>query len=165
MNALRLILVSALLLLSGCGFHLRGNIDLPAGLQQMYIQGVAVHSPLGLELRSNLSASGVNIVSDVSAAQVILKMSAPAYKRRLLSVSGTSGKVAEYELIYTLRMSLQDRKGKVLLASKTLQQLRDYTFERDNVLGKGNEEERLKSDMQRDLVRQVLTRLKAYRQG
>jgi len=163
MNVLRLMLVSALLLLSGCGFHLRGNIDLPAGLQQMHVQGAAKHSALGLELRRSLSASGVNVVSDVGAAQVILKVSPPAFERRLLTVSGTSGKVAEYELIYTLNVSLHNRKGAVLLAPQTLRQLRDYTYDRDNVLGKGNEEARLKTDMQRDLVRQVLSRLKAYR--
>jgi len=164
MNTLRLLLVSALVLLSGCGFHLRGNIDLPAGLQQMHIQGVTKHSELGLELQRSLSTSGVNVV-DSSAAQVILKVSPPAFERRLLTVSGASGKVAEYELIYTLNVSLHDRKGKVLLAPQTLRQLRDYTYDRDNVLGKGNEETRLKADMQRDLVRQVLNRLKAYRRG
>ena len=164
MNVLRLILVSALLLLSGCGFHLRGNIDLPPGLQQMHVQGVK-HSPLGRELRRSLKGSGVAVVSDLKAAQVILKVSTPAFERRLLSVSGASGKVAEYELIYTLNISLHDRKGQTLLASQTVRQLRDYTFDRDSVLGKSNEESRLKADMRRDLVRQILTRLKAYRRG
>jgi len=165
MNVLRLILVSALVLLSGCGFHLRGNIDLPADLQQMHVQGVTKYSDLGLELRRSLKASGVNVVKGVKAAQVILKVSPPAFERRLLSVSGASGKVAEYELIYTLNMSLHDRQGQVLLAPQTVRQLRDYTFDRDNVLGKGNEEARLKANMRRDLVRQVLTRLQAYRRG
>ncbi|MCK4743019.1 MAG: hypothetical protein KAT25_04305 [Sulfuriflexus sp.] len=165
MNALRLILVSALLLLSGCGFHLRGNIDLPAGLQQMHIDGAAKHSALGLELRRSLKTSGVNIVNDASSAQVILKVSSPSFKRRLLSVSGTSGKTTEYELTYTLNVSLVDRKGNVLLAPQTLRQLRDYTYDQNNVLGKGDEQSRLQADMQRDLVRQVLNRLQAYNRG
>ena len=165
MKALRLILVSALLLLSGCGFHLRGDIDLPAGLQQMYVDGAAKHSTLGLELRRSLKTSGVNVVNDASAAQVILKVSPPAFERRLLSVSGASGKTAEYELIYTLNVSLQDRKGKVVLAPQKLRQLRDYTYDQNNVLGKGDEQSRLQVDMQRDLVRQILNRLQAYNRG
>jgi len=165
MNALRLIVVSALLLLSGCGFHLRGDIDLPAGLQQMHVQGTSTHSGLGLELKRSLKTSGVNVVSDVTSAQVILNITAPAFERRLLSVSGISGKTAEYELIYTLQVSLLDRKGKVLLAPQTLRQLRDYTYDQNNVLGKGDEQSRLQQSMQRDLVRQVLNRLKAYRRG
>lgn len=163
MNVLRLILVSALLLLSGCGFQLRGNIDLPAGLQQMHVEGTSKYSGLGLELRRGLKTSGVNVVSEASAAQVILKVSSPSFQRRLLSVSGTSGKTTEYELTYTLNISLQDRNGKVLLAPQTLRQLRDYTYDQNNVLGKGDEQSRLQKDMQRDLVRQVLNRLQAYR--
>jgi len=165
MNVLRLILISALVLLSGCGFHLRGNIDLPADLKKMHVQGASKYSPMGLELRRSLKANGVDIVKNQSAAQVMLKVTPLKFERRLLSVSGASGKVAEYELIYTLNISLLDRKGQVLLASQTVRQLRDYTFDRDNVLGKGNEEARLKANMRSDLVRQILTRLQAYRRG
>jgi len=165
MNFLRLLLISALLLLAGCGFHLRGSIDLPADLQRMHVQGTSKYSALGVELRRSLRANGVDVVDTANAAQVVLKISAPIYKRRLLSVSGTSGKTAEYELQYSLSVSLQDRQGKVLLAPQALRQLRDYTYDRDNVLGKGNEEARFRVEMERDLVRQVLRRLQSYRRG
>jgi len=165
MNFLRLLLISTLLLLAGCGFHLRGSIDLPADLQRMHVQGTSKYSALGVELRRSLRANGVDVVDTANAAQVVLKISAPNYKRRLLSVSGTSGKTAEYELQYSLSVSLQDRQGKVLLAPQALRQLRDYTYDRDNVLGKGNEEARFRVEMERDLVRQVLRRLQSYRRG
>ena len=165
MNVLRLLMVSTLLLLAGCGFHLRGNIDLPADLQRMYVDGTSKYSGLGLELRRSLRANGVELVDKPGASQVTLKISAANYKRRLLSVSGTSGKTAEYELKYSLSISLQDRDGKVLLAPQTLRQRRDYTYDRDNVLGKGNEEARFRVEMERDLVRQILRRLQSYRRG
>ena len=165
MNVLRLLLISALLLLAGCGFHLRGSIDLPADLQRMHIQGTSKYSALGVELRRSLRANGVDVVDSANDAQVLLKISNPEYKRRLLSVSGTSGKTAEYELQYSLDVTLQDRQGKVLLAPQALRQLRDYTYDRDNVLGKGNEEARFRVEMERDLVRQVLRRLQSYRRG
>jgi len=165
MNVLRLLLVSVLLLLAGCGFHLRGSIDLPADLQRMHVQGTSKYSALGVELRRSLRANGVELVDTANAAQVVLKISNQNYKRRLLSVSGTSGKTAEYELQYSLNVTLQDRQGKVLLAPQSLRQLRDYTFDRDNVLGKGDEEASFRVEMERDLVRQVLRRLQSYRRG
>jgi len=165
MNALRLLMISTLLLLAGCGFHLRGNIDLPADLQRMYVEGTSKYSGIGVELRRSLRANGVEVVDSRNAAQVVLKVSASNYKRRLLSVSGRSGKTAEYELQYSLNVALQDSQGKVLLAPQTLRQLRDYTFDRDNVLGKGNEESRFRGEMERDLVRQILRRLQSYRRG
>lgn len=165
MNGLRIALVTTLLLLAGCGFHLRGNIDLPADLQRMHVSGVSKYSALGIELRRSLQANGVELVDKANAADVILSVSNTNYKRRLLSVSGTSGKTAEYELQYILNISLKNRKGKQLLAPQTLRQLRDYTYDRDNVLGKGNEESRFKAEMERDLVRQILGRLQSYRRG
>jgi len=165
MNVLRLLLISTFLLLAGCGFHLRGNIDLPSDLQRMYVEGTSKYSGIGVELRRSLRANGIDVVDTASAAQVILKVSGSNYRRRLLSVSGASGKTAEYELIYTLSVSLQDKQGKVLQTPQTLRQLRDYTYDRDNVLGKGNEETRFRTEMERDLVRQVLRRLQSYRRG
>jgi len=165
MNVLRLMLISTLLLLAGCGFHLRGSVDLPADLQRMHIQGTSKYSALGVELRRSLRANGIDVVDTVNEAQVVLQISAPEYKRRLLSVSGISGKTAEYELQYSLNVSLKDRQGKVLLVPQPLRQLRDYTYDRDNVLGKGNEEARFRVEMERDLVLQVLRRLQSYRRG
>lgn len=165
MKVLRLLLISALLLLSGCGFHLRGNIDLPADLKTMHVQGASKYSDFGVELRRNLRSNGVEVVDSASAAKVVLKISNSVYNRRLLTASGATGKVAEYELLYTLIVSLHDRKGTQLLAPQRLRQLRDYTFDRDSVLGKSNEEASLRKDMERDMARQVLNRLQAYRRG
>jgi len=165
MNALRLLVVSMLLLLAGCGFHLRGEVSLSAELQRIHIKGVSQYSTLGTALKRSLRSQGVEIVDSPTAASAILKISEPDYSRRLLSVNAVSGKVNEYEIQYSLNVTLLDRGGKVLLKQQQLRQLRDFTFDRDRVLGKGNEEARLRTDMERDLAAQVLRRLQAYRRG
>jgi len=148
-------------LLSGCGFQLRGNIDLDPGLKRMHLQGVSQFSRLGINLRQALNSSGVEVVEKLAQSDAILRISNVKFDRRLLSVSSLSGKVNEYELRYSFAVSLEDRKGKQLLAPKRLQQIRDYTYDEANVLGKGNEESRLRTEMEKDLVRQVLRRLQA----
>jgi len=163
MNALRLLVVSMLLLLAGCGFHLRGDVNLAADLQRIHIKGVSQYSTLGTALTRSLRSQGVEVVESPTSASAILKIEKPDYNRRLLSVNAVSGKVNEYELQYSLNVTLLDRSGKVLLASQQLRQLRDFTFDRDRVLGKGNEEARLKKDMERDLAAQILRRLQTYR--
>lgn len=147
-------------LLTGCGFHLRGNVDLPANYQRMAIEGVSEYSSLGLDLKRSLQANGVEVV-EAAGAQVILRLSKVSYQRRLLSVSAASGKTAEYELHYSLTMSVHDRQGKVLVPEQPLQQLRDYVFDQNNVLATGNQEGQLRKDMERDLVGQILRRLQA----
>lgn len=153
------------LLLAGCGFHLRGAIDLPADLQPMHLQGISKYSAFGLELKRTLEGNGVEIVDNVAAARVVLKLTNVRYDRRLLTVSAQSGKVTEYELHYSAEVSLHDRKGTVLLAPQRLQQIRDYTYDQNNILGKGNEEALIRKDMQRALVRQILNRLQARSRG
>ena len=165
MTALRLtILFLFASLLSGCGFHLRGNVDLPANYQQMAIEGVSKYSALGLGLKRSLQGNGVTIV-DATAAQVILKISKVSYQRRLLSVSATSGKTAEYELHYRLNMSVVNRQGNVLVSEQPLQQLRDYVHDQNNVLGTDNQEAQLRKDMERDLIGMILRRLQARARG
>lgn len=158
-----LILALIVGLLSGCGFQLRGNIDLDPGLKRMHLQGVSAFSPLGINLRQSLKSSGVEVVDKATQADSILRISDIVFDRRLLSVSSLSGKVTEYELRYSIVVTLLDRKGKELLTPLRLQQLRDYTYDEANVLGKGDEETRLRVEMERDLVRQVLRRLQAQR--
>jgi LPS-assembly lipoprotein len=165
MTALRLtILFLFASLLSGCGFHLRGAVDLPANYQRMAIEGVSPYSELGQKLKRGLQANGVNVV-EAAGAQVILKLSEVSYQRRLLSVSALSGKTAEYELHYSLKMSVRDRQGNVLVPEQPLQQLRDYVFDQGNVLATGNQEAQLRKDMERDLVDQILRRLQARARG
>lgn len=162
MTALRLTLLFLFAsLLSGCGFHLRGAVDLPASYQRMAIEGVGPYSRLGVNLKRSLQGNGVEVV-DATSAQVILKISQVSYNRRLLSVSAVSGKTLEYELHYSLKVSLKDRQGNVLLAEQPLQQLRDYVFDQDNVLGTGNQEAQLRKDMESDLIGQILRRLQAH---
>lgn len=165
MTALRLTILFLLAyLLSGCGFHLRGAVDLPANYQRMAIEGVSPYSALGLNLKRSLQGNGVTVV-DATAAQVILKISQVSYQRRLLSVSATSGKTAEYELHYRLNMSVRDRQGNVLVSDQPLQQLRDYVYDQNNVLGTGHQEAQLRKDMERDLVGMILRRLQARARG
>lgn len=165
MTALRLtILFLFASLLTGCGFHLRGNVDLPANYQRMAIEGVSPYSELGVKLKRSLQANGVQVV-EAAGAQVILKLSKVSYQRRLLSVSAVSGKNVEYELHYSLNMSVHDRQGNVLVSEQPLQLLRDYVHDQNNVLATDNEEAQLRKDMERDMVGQILRRLQARGRG
>jgi LPS-assembly lipoprotein len=165
MTALRLtILFLFASLLSGCGFHLRDAVELPAAYQRMAIEGVSPYSELGLNLKRRLQGNGIEVV-EPTAANVILKLSQVNYQRRLLSVSAVSGKTAEYELHYSVTMSVRDRQGNVLLPEQPLRQLRDYVYDQDNVLGTGNQEAQLRKDMEHDLVGQILRRLQARVRG
>lgn len=166
MSILRLLLISCLLVsLQGCGFHARGKVDLPGNMQILYVDGIAPYSTFGVELRRSLQSNGVNVVTEVTSAQAIIKLSDVRYDRRVLSVAGNSAKVREYELFYGVLVTVVGRDGKVILPTQQLRQVRDYVFDENDVLGKSSEEGQLQKDMQTDLINQILRRLQAKQQG
>jgi len=152
--------VVLLLTLSACGFHLRGDVNLDARLGKIYIQGADRYDPLVRELTQSLAATGAVVVEESKDATAVLQILKNSGSRRVLSVS-SAGKVREYELYQTLEFKVGDTAGVELMAPQRLELTRAYLFDKEDVLGKSNEEEMLRRDLRRDLVRLVMLRLEA----
>lgn len=148
------------LLLTACGFHLRGDVKLAAALNKVYIEGADPYDPLVRELTRSLTTTGAAVVEDSKQATAILQILNNSGSRRVLSVS-SAGKVSEYELYQILEFKVRDAAGRELLAPQRLEITRDYLFDKQDVLGKSNEEEMLRRDMRRDLARLAMLRLEA----
>lgn len=144
------------LLLSGCGFHLRGAAQLPPAMQQTYIEGGG--SDMVRDLRLSLEASGAEVVDSPQAAGATLRILSEAFERRVLSVR-SNAQVSEYELSYRVQFSVVGADGKQLLAPQTLNVVRDYRYDPNQVLGASSEESLLREEMQRDVSQLILRRL------
>jgi LPS-assembly lipoprotein len=149
-----------LILLSGCGFQLRGAAYLPPELSHTYIDGVSPYSNLATNLRQQLRANGVETVEDRSQATATLRIISNNHGRRVLAVDD-KGKVREYQLYTILSFEVKGIKNKLLLDNQTLTLTRDFVFDENNVLGKVAEAELLREDMEDDLARLILYRLQA----
>ena len=153
-------LAAAAVLLSGCGFHLRGpqaldfatlHIDVPA------------QTEFGAQLRRLIATTGTTRVEeDAAKAEARLQILANDRGREILSLTG-AGKVREYQLVQVLRFQLLDRAGKTVIPPTSLSARREYTFDDSLVLGKEQEENLLYRDMQNDLVQQLMRRLAVAR--
>ncbi len=152
--------VMLLLTVSACGFQLRGDVNLDARLGKIYIQGADRYDPLVRDLTQSLIATGALVVEQHKDATAVLHILKNKASRRVLSVS-SAGKVREYELYQTLEFKVGDTAGRELVAPQRLELTRAYLFDKEDVLGKSNEEEMLRRDLRRDLVRLVLLRLEA----
>lgn len=151
------------LMLSACGFQLRGSNN-QAGLpfKTIYL-GFPESSLLGTELKRNIRASGeTTVVSDLKAAQVILEVLSETKERAVLSLN-SQGRERERTLYYKLRFRVKDAKEKELLAPTEIVLKRDMSINEAQVLAKEKEEELLYRDMQTDLVQQILRRLTAMK--
>ncbi|MEE8380043.1 MAG: LPS assembly lipoprotein LptE [Gammaproteobacteria bacterium] len=152
---MRHLLIFTLLLLTSCGFHLRGSVALPPALSEVAVKDVSLNSDIAPELRRALKNAGVR-VSD--SAAMVLMVRAEKYAKRVLSVDSV-GRALEYGLSYSVRFSLKDEKGIAWISEESVIQTRDLRFDATAVLGTAREEAQLKTEMRRDAVSQILRQL------
>ena len=144
-------------LLSACGFHLRGQAQLP--FETLYIPG---SSPLAVELKRNVAvASRTRLVDSVGDAQAVLGFTTELRDKVILSFN-TAGRVSEYQLRYRVGIRVTNPKGaQVYLPTSEILVTRDMAYSDAQVLAKEAEEALLYRDMQSDMVQQILRRLVA----
>lgn len=145
-------------LLSGCGFHLRGDVALPSSMEPLSIQA-DVRSGLGRELRRALRQSQVRLASTTKTAGAVLLLEREQTGRRVLSVDA-GGKVREYELSHTAVFRVRRPDGSELVPEQTLTVVRDYRFDPSEALSKAGEQEVLRREMERALAQAILRRLR-----
>lgn len=157
-----LIVLTAALLISACGFHLRGSnvegIDANLSvLSPLAINGNERDLLLGTQLRRALKDTGVTVVEQMAGASILLIQNV-VRDRRVLSV-GTDGKVSEYELYYAVTFSVKRADGETLLPIQTVNVVRSFAFNEQEVLSKTTEQGRLYDDMRFEVVRMIIRRL------
>jgi LPS-assembly lipoprotein len=156
----RLLLAVAAAPLAGCGFKLRGAQTLP--IDTLYL-ALPVNSPLGAEITRVVRAStNARVVAERSAAQAVFELLGESREREVLSVNA-QGRAREYQLRLLSTFRVVDPGGLVLIPPTTLTARRDISFNESELLAKESEEALLYRDMQRDLVRQMVTRLQGIR--
>lgn len=142
-------------MLTSCGFHLRGTVELSPALSEMTLVDARPATDIAPELRRGLERQGVALIDD---APMTLQLHEDSYDRRVLSVD-SAGRPQEYGLSYTVSFSLREADGPFWLAGETVSASRDLSFDADEVLGSGSEETQLKAEMIRDVVNSILRRL------
>lgn len=159
---MRLWIIAVALLLSACGFHLRGAYSLP--FDTLYI-AQPESSELRAIIKRNVEASTQTRVTDAAnEAQATLKILADSPMKKILSLN-SAGRVREYQLTRTFVFAVANNAGGEYLAQSSIIISREMTFDDSAVLSKEAEEVLLWRDIQSDLVQQLLRRLAAARQS
>jgi LPS-assembly lipoprotein len=159
-NGLMVFVLVLVSLLQACGFHLREGVELPAVLESTYLESKDLYSGIATELRLELQSAGADLTEQLDDATGVVKILNERSQRRVLSV-GSAGRASEYELFEEVSFVLEDPQGNVLLEPQTLRMTRDLVFDDTQLLGKVSEAEVIRRQMQRDLARQIITRIRA----
>lgn len=156
---LRPLLLLGLLGLTACGWHLRGTLAMPEGLDTIYVNSEGDSDYLARSLRDLLEANEVRVQDSPAAAQLIINLLDYVEDRRVVAI-GDNTLVTEYELIATADVSIEQTKGEIVLPETELTVIRSYQFDQDNVLAMAEEEALIQEEMRRELVQQIVRRLR-----
>jgi len=160
MRNLRNLLLPVLcaLLVSACGFQLRGSVDLP--YSSLYI-ALPESSPLRAKLVRVIGASSKTVLTDeAKGSQAILGLVGDTFTRNILSLNA-AGRVTELELVRTFAYRIYDPSGRDLIPPAQIVLRRDVTYDDNALLSKQAEEVLLVKDMENDMIQQLIRRLAA----
>ncbi len=146
----------SIVMLSGCGWHLRGVIPFPAEYKVLYLNSQASNS-FNRQLTMQLEFNDVLLTENPGDAQAILNIKDLDVERRTLSLT-SSGQVAEFELNGRLTATLKrnDRDADVVIE---VQSRRRVTNDINNVLGTATAEKQQLSELEKSLVNKLMLRL------
>jgi LPS-assembly lipoprotein len=158
----RIILLCLIVLLgtSACGFNLRSAQPLPPGIEQVYLSGTQQHSPLRRELRKYLKIYQIPTITEAPSTKqtqtVAIYLMPDSLDRRLLSLF-TTGQVAEYELVLTIRFQ-------VAFAGQEAQYVefdvtREYQDDPDAILAKSRELDLVLSELRQQAADRIIRML------
>jgi LPS-assembly lipoprotein len=157
------LLVTVLLLsITACGFHLRGQAQLPPMLKTLYVQGVNTSTGFGLQLKRALEQNNVEVLANYQQGSAVLTVLKNTIEQRVLSV-GSSARASEYELNGLLRYQLSDPSGQIIKGPEDIEASRNYVFDQTQVLAKGDEEVMLREQIHQQLIQNMLRRLETLK--
>ncbi|MBI3775982.1 MAG: hypothetical protein HY273_10595 [Gammaproteobacteria bacterium] len=147
-------------LLTACGFHLRGAVQLPRGMDVTYLQDQQPSSTIAAPLRQLLTSNGARVTSNVDEATATLRIVSEAFDRHMLSIGRTATEKT-YELIYTVTFAGQAKNNAWNADAQEIRITREMIFDEAQVLAKTAEQEQLRNVMVQDAARQILVRLQS----
>lgn len=151
--------LSLTLLLSACGWQLRGAITLPSAMSATWIDINDRHGNLGRALKDKVIANGGKVVSSKQEASATLSILSENWQRRTVAISNTSGKANEYSLEYTVRFALLDKSGSAILSPASATVTDSYSSTAD-ALAKDREESSLKVEMAKAMAGKILRQMR-----
>ena len=143
------------LLLSACGYHLRGALELPANMKNVYVEGGS--GPLLEQFKQVMKSSSAQLADSRKGAGIVIKISNEDFNRRVLSLS-TRGKSNEFELVYRLDYEFANASDALLMARQSVEVRREYYNDQQFMIAKDNEEAVIRNEMYQQAVQTIVNR-------
>jgi LPS-assembly lipoprotein len=145
-----------IIVLTGCGFHLRGALPTLTMDNPIYIAGVDKNSDLYRELARQLRGAKSVVTETRSLAKSVLTISDYRSRERQLTLN-SSNQAVEYELEESFNFSVQT--SRTTIESRPLKVTRVLGRTESETLAREREEREMRVNMRHDLVNQLMYQL------
>lgn len=154
-------LIILFIMLTGCGFHLRGSFTIPQAFRSLRISPNLPFDPFQRALRETLTNNGVVLIPDndprakESATLIILTQ---AFSERTVAY-GSDGQPTRAIIQLKIFYQINGPNGKSFVPDTAIQVEHDLTINPLTFLATENERNRLKNDLITDSASQLVRQL------
>lgn len=142
-----------------CGFHLRGHINLPGWLHNVYIQNNSGLRTIENALSNQLQAYHVNVSEEPDKSALILNIVQASFQQNIISVSASTTP-RQYQIVLLVDFELLKDKNIEIMKKQRVMVVRQVTINNNRILGSNYEEDTIKHEMQREAAYLILNRIK-----
>jgi LPS-assembly lipoprotein len=149
-----LLVMGLAVLLSACGFQLRGTGTTELAIKELDLSARNAYGETVTQMRQVLEGSGVRVYT---GAPYKLYLADEQETQRILSYAG-AGRTGEYELTMVVNYDIRGQ-GNLPLLSDKLQVQKVFIHDGNNLVGSDQEANDARKDMRRELVQRMMLRL------
>lgn len=153
------LMLTVVLALTACGFHLRRDANLPSDMQKVYLS-VSGNGDFQRALARAVAASDVTLVDELGPGVARLRVPQARFSVDALTVTG-QGRISEKAVRFHVEFDAVDDHGKPIVAHQSVDMSREFTYDARNAIGQGSQTKALEQSMIEDMVRSVMFRLEA----
>ena len=149
-----LLVMGLAILLSACGFQLRGTGTNQLTITELDVSARNAYGDTVRQLRQILENSGVKLTANAPYKMVL---TSEKETQRAASYSGNGG-TAEYQLTNVVNYEILGHNNLTLLSNR-VEANKVYLQDGSNIAGANQEGQMIRKEMRRDLVQQLVMRL------
>jgi LPS-assembly lipoprotein len=153
-----LLSVMMTLLISSCGFHLRGMQNAPTWLHRVAILNHSNNQSIESALNIVLDAYEIDVVENPKLADYWIVIESAGDQKHITSV-GSGSNPRQYQLIYHIDYRLEKANGKIIKANKHITVSRQLTVNNNSILGSNQEADLMVAEMRQDAALKLINQL------
>ena len=150
----KLIAILLLLVITSCGFHMRGMIEM--SFKTISLEGKELS--FSKNLKKILNTNKVAIVSQTENPELRVEFLSEESEKRILTLSG-QGLFREFEIFYRVRYRIKTSNSEIWSQENIIETRRDFTYSDANLIGKEEEERQLSEAMRNEAITNLFNQI------